>query len=106
MPVVSASQEAETRAWLDPEIQGQLEQHPKSRQLWRCMFVVIAHKKLGRSIAQDRRTAFQRKKICLKWSRAVALFSFDFVRDARPQLAEFTKRRSHSRNKICPPLPV
>lgn len=28
VPVVSASQEAETRAWLDPEIQGQLEQHP------------------------------------------------------------------------------
>lgn len=47
--------------------------------------------------------SFSKKKICLKWSRAVTLFSFDFVRDARPRLAEFTKRRSHSRKKICPP---
>lgn len=47
--------------------------------------------------------SFSKKKICLKWSRAMALFSFDFVRDARPRLAEFTKRRSHSRKKICPP---
>lgn len=77
-----ASQEAETRAWLDPEIQGQLEQRPESRQLPRCTFVVVAHEKLGRSAAQDRRTVFKEKKICLKWSRAVALFSFDFVRDA------------------------
>lgn len=96
MPVVSASQEAEIRTWLDPEIQGQLEQHPKSRQLLRCTFVVVAHK-LGRRAAQD-----QRKKICLKWSRAMALFSFDFVHDAVLRSVEFTKTRPHNRKKDLP----